>query len=319
MQKIIKLENFSLFDITPDNIKNDPQIKALIPALDTQLREITSAINQEAIIYNIDNLDEPVLDFLAVQFHADFYDLAGNLEMKREAIKNVILWHMKKGTRWAILHALKMIGIDGEFINWSETGDEPYTFKIKANITGDYYRTVGRDKIIASITRAVNESKAARSLMRELETSIKFSETQKIFAALADLLSGHEILRHSRPRPPDNKIFFAGAYVMSGQVLILPNRLRKIEGKIFSGFATISNINLDLGVSLKVFQKLLLLFEDRIFKRLEQNEKNTSDRLNEFESKINATIELQNKIMIEHFMKLEDLLRWQEEEDEENP
>lgn len=251
----------------------------------------------------MDTLPVEVLDLLAIQFHVDFYDLAATEEMKRESVKSAIKWHMKKGTSWAIIQALKSIGIDGEFLHWHDTGDEPYTFRIRANITGDFYRTIGRDKIIKSIYRVVNESKAARSYFAGLETNINFHEDINLHVANIPLLSGQEIIKLR----PDDGIsdgkFYAGlAGATQGSRRIFPARDHALDCKIYSGLVTLENISFEIGVDLDTMQELLTRFEDRIFTRIDS-----------LESNMNAQISEQNTRIENQFENLYDLLRWKEE------
>lgn len=300
MKKIITLDKFSLNDITPDNIKKLGEISRIVPSLDNQLAEIFNASGQEKIIYAIDNLEAEVLDFLALQFHVDFYDLAYTLDMKREAVKNSILWHMKKGTSWAILTALKSIGIDGEFLHWHDTGEEPYTFRIRANITGDFYRTQGRDKIIKTIYRVVNESKAARSYFAGLETNIKFQDDINLYVAQFPLLSGHKIIRPQFDREiPPGKIFAGLVKNLQGEKKIYPARIIRLDSTIYTGLISVKNISRESGVSLEIMQELLLNFEKRIF-----------DRFDTYEQRINENISQQNKNLQDGINEILDLLRW---------
>lgn len=313
MRKIITIEDFSLDDITPYNIKNSREFSRVIPALDFQLGQITREINQEAIIYAIDNLSAEILDYLAVQFHVDFYDLAYTLEMKRSAIKNSVLWHMKKGTSWAILTALKSIGIDGEFLHWHDTGDEPYSFRIRANITGDFYRTQGKDAIIKSIVRVVNESKAARSYFAGLETNIKFQEDIGLYVANFPLLSGHKIIRPSFDREiPSGKIYAGLVKNLQGERKIFPARIIGLNSTIYAGLVQVKNITHEAGVNLDIMQELLLKFEDRIFKRFDDYEARIDKKISEQNERISE----QNKNIQDNLEKILDLLRWKGYDDD---
>ena len=184
------LYSLSLNDIAPQNIAQDEQVSSLITAIDPELQELSRASLEPLILARIDELPETIIDLLAWQLHADFYDLAGTLDMKREAVKGSILWHMHKGTVWAIREALKQLDISAEFVHWHDINGIPYTFSLKAIVTGDFYRTKGRGKLQASIRRAVEESKAARSLMADLDIHIDFKELSTLYAGIAPLLSG---------------------------------------------------------------------------------------------------------------------------------
>lgn len=306
MRIIITLQDLSLADITPQNLKNDPEISAVIRALDPELQEITSLTGQAALISRVSDLDAPALDFLASQFHTDFYDLAGNLEMKRNAVKNSILWHMHKGTSWAILEALKALGICAEFQHWKDFNGAPYTFRIKAEITGDFYRTAGRDKIISRIRDAIEQSKAARSHLVGLETEIKFQENTNIFAGSLSVLGGQEIIRLKFPDLPGASEIYSGlASLIGGNRKIFPARVREIPGKIYHGVLSYFHISQEVGPDLKTMQELLNGFEARIFQKMDGMKQD-----------INLKIDAKFSELDAKFNALADLLRWKGDDEE---
>lgn len=207
---------------------------------------------------------------------------------------------MKKGTQWSILKALNMIGIEGEFLHWKDTGDEPYSFRIRAKITGDFYRTKGKDKIIASIRRAVMESKAARSYFKGLDTRIEFKDESKIYAGLFDALTGFMILGLAKVEAPDDtKIYFGLADAVQGERKILLAHEADIETKIYAGLVNVWDINHEIGVDLETMHELLLMFEKRIFERLDMQE-----------ARMKLEIEKQNQRIDANFEEIKDMLRW---------
>lgn len=295
-----------LEDIIPENILADENIKALTQALTPEGLSISRKISEVLILSRIDELDEKTLDLLAAQYHVDFYDLAATSDMKREAVKGSIIWHMHKGTAWAIKKALSMIGIESEFLHWKDTGDEPYTFRIRAKITGDYYRTQGKDKIIASIRRAVMESKSARSLFSGLDTHIEFKDENNIYAGLFDALMGFRILGLAKINPPgENKIYAGLADALEGSKRILISHEKNRHGKIYAGILRVQDIAHEIGVDEDTMQELLLRFEERIFSRLDEFESRVTEKINDHEAKINIQLE-----------EIKDMLRWKGEDEE---
>ena len=184
-----EINELSLQDITPQNIAEDENVSALITAIDPQLQQISQASIEPLILARIDDLPEKVLDLLAWQLHADFYDLAGNIEVKRNAVKSSVSWHMHKGTEWAILEALKQIDISAEFVPWWKNGGQPYTFTLDALIIGDFYKTKGKDRLQASIHRAVEESKSARSYLADLQIRIEDNDELPLYIGVATIES----------------------------------------------------------------------------------------------------------------------------------
>ncbi|MBQ7560946.1 MAG: phage tail protein I [Synergistaceae bacterium] len=297
-----KLNDLSLNDIAPSSIKDDKNISAIIEALNPDLKFITQNISKEFIYSRIDELDSGVLDLLAWQFHVDFYDLTKDLDAKRRQVKDSIQWHMKKGTAWAVLKALDMIGIEAEFINWYEFGGAPYTFKIKADIPLDYHKYTDKDKIIHNIIRAINESKAARSFLAYLDAHLNDFDKKILFAGIAHGTSGQALINISRPEAPGNNINYLGlAQGISGYERININRPSVDETKIYMALAENKNRNISLGVDLNTMNELLAQFEARIFDRLAQHEARIMTEINARQNEINAKID-----------EILDLLRWED-------
>lgn len=297
---MIDIYTLSLNDIAPPNIAADPQVSSLITAIDPQLQELSAASLEPLILARIDELPENVLDLLAWQLHADFYDLAGSLAMKREAVKGSILWHMHKGTEWAIHEALRQIDISAEFIPWWKDGGDPYTFKLKALVTGDFYRTQGRDKLQASIRRAVEESKAARSYLAALETAIHFTDNMSVFAGVVPILGGERIIRLDVPAKPESTTLYTGIGTgLQGQQRLLLAREDDIHTPVFAGIVSIENRDLSLGVDLEDMHELLLRFEERILNRIDQ-----------YETKILKQFDLNQREINSRLDEILEMLRW---------
>lgn len=300
-----EIYDLKLEDIAPENINSDETVKAIFAALNPEGILISDSISEALILSRIDYLSEDILDLLAFQFHVDFYDLAAALDMKREAVKGSVIWHMKKGTEWAILKALSMIGIEGEFLHWKDTGDEPYTFRIKAKITGDFYRTQGRDKIIESIRRAVMESKSARSYFKGLDTSIEFHDDMNIYAGLFDALTGFQIISLARiPAPDDSRLYAGIASGLQGEERINLAHEPDIKHDIYAGSVSVLNLNHEIGLEEEVMQELLLRFEQRIFDRLDEIDSRVMNEIRMHQSEVNSKLE-----------EILDILRWKGPDD----
>ncbi len=290
----------SLLDLTPHNLILDKTISKIIQAIDPELTLLSKDIQANLLLPGIEALDEKSLDLLAWQFHADFYDLAGNIKMKREAVKNSLIWHMKKGTEWAIHEALRQLGISAKFHAWWETGGDPYTFTLDAIVTDDYYRTAPGNKITENIRRAVDEAKSARSYLAGLTTKIEFCENVDIRPANFDLLSGHYRVFPEKPRiPDDTKILYANADAIQGWLKILPEKPFVPENNILVGAAIFHSIHAEFGVDLTIMHELLIMFEKRIF-----------DRLDEQENNLRLELDLKHKEIKAEIDDLKELLRW---------
>ena len=289
MQDIYTL---SLNDIAPSSITQDAQVSSLITALDPELQQVSQATIEPLIFARIDELPENVLDILALQLHVDFYDIALTPSMKREAVKNSILWHMHKGTQWAIMEALRQIDISAEFVPWWQDNSQPYTFKLKVKVIGDFYRTQGKDKLIATIRRTVEESKSTRSLLSGLETRMEFREDLGLYVGTSQLLSGNRRISLAPPTPPETTtIYTALSSGLQGEHKILLHREREIISPIYAANITITNIDQNIGVNLDLMQELLLRFEQRILDRIDAYELRLMNTLNDNQTQTNKRLD----------------------------
>ena len=195
MAKLV--EKLSLMDIAPPSITSDEKVQHIITAIDPEFWNVSQSIREAFIISRINELPENVLDLLAWQWHVDFYELANSIEAKRSMVLQSIAWHRKKGTKWAIVQALNMLGVEAKFTSWQELqeeGAQPYTFVIDAKLTPDFWERVDWTKPTQTIRRAIEESKAARSWMSRLYIYMEAQSEQDIFLGTGTFQSAHHVL-----------------------------------------------------------------------------------------------------------------------------
>lgn len=125
-----KLDFSEIFRLYPPVLKEDKDFNAIGVALTIQLLKNAELAGREIIYPEIDKLPEDVLDALAYDFNVEWYDYEGTLEEKRGAIAGCMNIHKSKGTKGAILTALKSVYDDVQVQEWYEYGGEPFHFKI---------------------------------------------------------------------------------------------------------------------------------------------------------------------------------------------
>lgn len=258
-----KIENSKLEFIMPSSLTRDSNVLAVSRSLDTELQRVTQAGREALIMMRLDELDEQVVDMLAWQYHVDFYELADSLEVKRELVRNSLSWHMKKGTRYAVLKALEMLGIEAEYHNWYEFGGEPYTFTISATVKPEYYEHSEHEKLIENIKRAVNDSKAARSTMIRLDTHIKSSEELLLKYFMAHGKSGYHHVYIDKPVLPSVEALHAIAECLSGYRIVWPASPQLEHAiHVYEGFMICEISAFDISVD---YMKPELNYRDEIF------------------------------------------------------
>lgn len=236
-----ELLELSLLDILSSSIADDLNVQAIARSIDPEMQSVPHDIRETLILSRIDELPEPVVDLLAWQWHVDFYELARTLEMKRATVKDSIPWHRKKGTRWAILKALEMIGVKGTFIPWWEVpGAKPYTFAIEAEITSGFWSQLPNvEDVIGVIRRAIFESKATRSWLIDLKTIIKAEEELELYHGTATFRGGLHEIRPEYPKWNDTYFTVGIATARGGYARVGLSRPKGTRTAVFSGIAMV--------------------------------------------------------------------------------
>ena len=299
-----QLNDLTLTALTPHNLLTDTNIQGIIYALDPELKAVTQDIKKASFLTRIDELDEATLDILAWQFHADFYDLAATLDMKRRAVANALKLHMKKGTVWAIKEALRQLDITAEYVPWWETDSEPYTFTLRAIVGGEFYKTAGRDVLIENINRAIQETQSARSVMTELITEIPDTQSMNIYLGIVHMLSGELFIYPKPPEPPDSLLIPVGvARALDGWQIIGLNYVRSMYVGTQAAVIHSVSTDIEIGVDLDTMQELLLQFESRIVARI--NEKFTEQN-----TTVNEAISTLREQVLTRLDDIEAKLKW---------
>ena len=174
------LDILSLLDLLPSRVTT-AEIEALAHAIDPELKEITTAINETVIMPVIKQLPENLVDLLAWQLHVDFYEPLGlDLDLKRLLVENSIRWHMHKGTKYVLEDMIRILFFENFKIEeWFEYNGEPGYFRLVARET---LRTKER---YIDMLRAIHELKNERSWLdsvrfeHELENSAFFGKIAK--------------------------------------------------------------------------------------------------------------------------------------------
>lgn len=174
-------------EISPYNLLQDKTAALIIEVIDQILSKLPEQIKTLLIYPRIDELSGDILDLLGWQFHVEGWELAESEEEKRNLIKNAILLHKYKGTKWALKHALNSIGVDAEIVEWFDYGGAPYKFKVRVDLL-----TRGIDEETFDLLKdMILEYKNARSWLESLVIYLTNKSAIPVF--VPKVLSGEEI------------------------------------------------------------------------------------------------------------------------------
>ena len=132
------MNDLSIKALLPASISYDEQVIASCEAIDLEMKKLQTAIQKLYILPSIDTLEDDMVDLMAQQFDAPYYDATLPLGTKRKLVKNAINWHKKKGTVAAVEEVVSTIFGESTVEEWYEYGGEPHHFRITTtNISVD--------------------------------------------------------------------------------------------------------------------------------------------------------------------------------------
>lgn len=120
------------------------------------------------MIYCFDHVKSDFLPLLAEQMHIlgdEGWNFAATEQEKRDLLKNALLIHRYKGTKYALKKVLETLNIDGDIKEWFEYDGQPYYFKVMLNIKS---RSL-TDELEQNLIRLINKFKNKRSWLEAIE------------------------------------------------------------------------------------------------------------------------------------------------------
>lgn len=114
----------------PYSLARDEDKEKLAESIAGELARTVSDTEKALIFPEIDTLPEDLLDILAADFKIDWYDAESPVWYKRQTVKECILVHKFKGTKYAVETALHSMFMSAEVQEWFEYNGEPYHFKV---------------------------------------------------------------------------------------------------------------------------------------------------------------------------------------------
>ncbi len=149
---------------------NDINLRTLDEILEERFKRLAIDVVN---IYDIDKVPASVLPHYAEQYHITGYEgwiYADTEEKKRTLIKNSILFHRYRGTKYSIIEALKALGYPSKVFEWFEYDGNPYYFKVNLQLDN-----LGINQDVRTlIIDLINSYKNVRSHLEGLDASLSF-------------------------------------------------------------------------------------------------------------------------------------------------
>lgn len=171
-------DEYKISEHLPASIDAEPVV-TLASTVDAGLAKINPDL---LLIYPaIDTLDENLIDCLAVQLHVDEYDDTATLSVKRQQVKESLLLHRLKGTKYAVQKAVSTVYQSAKVEEWPAYSGEPYHFRI-SGITAP----IEDGAVVNKLVRIVNAYKNTRSWLDYIEFIESTTTTTKSVACIMD-------------------------------------------------------------------------------------------------------------------------------------
>lgn len=132
---MIKLTDARLTDALPKTLAEQPWVQALAEASRKMRRRVMAYADRTRLFCDIDEASEEALDALAVELQTPLYKNDYPLTVKRQIVKNSMLYYIRSGTRVAVEELLADIYQGAEVEEWFEYGGEPNYFRVAIDIS----------------------------------------------------------------------------------------------------------------------------------------------------------------------------------------
>lgn len=132
---MIKLTDARLTDALPKTLAEQPWVQALAEASRKMRRRVMAYADRTRLFCDIDEASEEALDALAVELQTPLYKNDYPLTVKRQIIKNSMLYYIRSGTRGAVEELLADIYQGAEVEEWFEYGGKPNYFRVAIDIS----------------------------------------------------------------------------------------------------------------------------------------------------------------------------------------
>lgn len=130
----MRITKEALLSTLPVVLAEDDGMRALAEPIAEELAERLPEIDLVRLYTRIDELPEELLDILAYDFKADWWEYDATLEEKRSVFKKIWFVHRHKGTKASVEEAVGALFPGAEVEEWFEYDGEPYHFRMNVPI-----------------------------------------------------------------------------------------------------------------------------------------------------------------------------------------
>lgn len=134
---MIKIQEASVHNAVPAVVAEQPWVKALAAAWSLNMKQADGYAGKAAILANLDDAPEELLDALAIEFRAPVWQDDYTPEFKRRIIRASIPYYKSLGTKAAMENTIAEVYGDGvEVQEWFQYDGIPGKFRVALKAEG---------------------------------------------------------------------------------------------------------------------------------------------------------------------------------------
>ena len=185
---MINIRDGTTLDLIPEALRKEPEIQAASFALHETAQMLMDKIDRAMVYAGIDILPEEIVDLLAEEFRAQYYDGSMSLQKKREAVKKAMQWYKKAGTLSAVQELTEFMYGEHKIHEWFQYDGQPYTFRVE--IMGLNVQIT--EKGLGNFLSALQKVKNTRSLLEMLMFHRRID--QQVYSGAAAASSSRQVI-----------------------------------------------------------------------------------------------------------------------------
>lgn len=163
---MIRLQDGEMADLLPPYLSNQIDVIALSYAFKMAMNKMLTFASRTRLYADIDRQTEDVIDLMAIELNASYYDMDMDLDTKRNIIKNALYLRMRAGTKSALRDLINLVYKSGDILEWFEfdgvTDQDIGKFDV---ITSESSEQDSYDKVL----KLIRQTKSASAHLRKVE------------------------------------------------------------------------------------------------------------------------------------------------------
>lgn len=169
---MIKYQDGEMLNLLSTPMAGDTDIIALSYAIKMGVAKFIVYVAKTMMFADVDNQPESILDYMAIELDATYYEQDMDIATKRKLIKGALKWYMAAGSGKSVKELISTTFGGGDVSEWYEFGGEPGEFgvEIESQMTEENYKRLSRT--LDSVKPSSAHLKALESV-RDAETDLR--------------------------------------------------------------------------------------------------------------------------------------------------